>query len=81
MKVTVNWLEVETQEHYEDAFPVKAPLQAVKVILLAASGWASPGDADQYVVKVNPKSPPLDESQSLEDLGITDGSKLCLAKA
>jgi len=81
MKITVNWLNVETQAHYEDTFPEKAPLHAVKVILLAGSDWASPADADQYAVKKTPKGDALDEKMSLADHGIADGSKLCLAKA
>ena len=81
MKISVKWSNMDTSEMYTDTFPVKAPLQAVKVILLAGSDWASPGDADQYVVKKNVTGDPLDEKLSLEDHGIADGAILFLAKA
>ena len=81
MKVTVKWMFVDTGANYEDSFPVKAPLHAVKTILLAGSDWASPSEADQYVVKKSVAGEALDDKKSLQDLEVSDGAMLFLAKA
>jgi len=81
MKITVKWRNGNTGQVYEDQFPPKAPLKAVKVILLAASDWASPADADKYVAKKTMDGAALDESKSLEELGVSDGDALFLMLA
>ncbi|MHC5054772.1 MAG: EsaB/YukD family protein [Planctomycetota bacterium] len=81
MKITVKWLNGNTGTTYDDQFPPKAPLHAVKIILLAASGWGSPADAGNYVVKKTMDGDPLDESKTLEELGISDGDALFLVLA
>lgn len=80
MKINVKWVNVNTGQEHEDQFPVRAPLQAVKIILLSSVDWADPGDAGQYAVKKEASGPPLDETKSLEELGIADGATLFLAK-
>ena len=77
----MKWRNGNTGVVYEDQFPPKAPLNAVKVILLAASGWASPADADKYVAKKTMAGGALDESKSLEELGVSDGDALFLMLA
>ena len=81
MKITVKWRNGNTGAVYEDQFPPKAPLTAVKVILLASSDWGSPADADKYVVKKTMDGDALDEVQSLEELGVSDGDALILMLA
>ena len=80
MKITVNWTIKPSGEQVSDQFPVKAPLHAVKHIVLASAEAAGPSDAGSYVVK-DMSGNQLDESKSLEELGVNDGDRLILEQA
>ena len=81
MKISITWRIADGSGNVTDEYPVKAPLHAVKHIALAGIEDASPSDAGQYDVQ-DMNGETLDESKSLEELGVTDGARLMLkAKA
>ena len=71
MKIWVKWVCVNTRESAMESCPTKAPLMALKVVAMADLPGLSPSQKDQYVVKKTTTSPALDETKSLEELGIT----------
>ena len=81
MKISITWGIMGGTGNVTDEYPVKAPLGAAKVIAMAVMDGVSPGDAGNYdVMDMNGNK--LDESKSLEELGITNGARLMLkAKA
>lgn len=81
MRITVKWRNGNTGQVHEGEFAQEQPLKAAKIVLLTDSGWANPSDAGNYVVKKTMDGPPLDESQSLEALGVNDGDALILMLA
>ena len=80
MKITVNWTIMPSGSQVQDQYPSRAPLHAIKHMVLAEADDASPRDAKNYKV-LNMNREELDESKSLDDLEITDGTRLVLQPA
>ena len=79
MKVSVKWVCINTRESTTESCPTKAPLHALKTVAMAELESLSPSQKDEYAVKKETSGDALDESQNLEDIGITsDGSTLYL---
>lgn len=77
-RIIVRFVFVNTGEETSDQFPSKAPLHAVKTIVLAITDTKSPSEKDLFKVLRTPDGNPLDETLNLEELGITDGGILFL---
>jgi hypothetical protein len=77
--ITVNWTIKPAGVQVSGQYPERAPLKAVKSIVLASAEGVNPGDADNYKV-MDMNGATLDDSKSLADNGVADNARLILTQ-